>query len=456
METKKFSLKEFVISEKFYFWFIVTLMIAIPVGELITELFNRPYISQPYILAVYGGMGFVSVIMFFVKNVKSGNLNIYPSDIFFILLVLFLILTFLFADGSASIIGSPVLFEEWPLHSFAYFSLMFAGTMITDDKLRKGVLYAFAAVALFHCVIAFPQSFGKAISYCCDDIAYHIKTHAIYGFTANCNFFAALSTMFSALSAGLFIFSEKGKKKWLFLALYILCFYCSIGTTARIAWLGAMGTHGLYIISFIVMKAKKYDSEKLKKHILNWGIIIAAVTVILAYFTVSTDTLTTGLDETLNELNNTGGFDAFGSNRGYIWKFGFEAIPDNWIFGIGLNNYVKCFYSNPRYIEGEYIAFLAHNEYLNVLVTQGVFAAINYMAFLVYSCVIGVKTVINTENDERRAATWILLGMFAGYAAQALVNNSVINVAPYFWITVGMTMPKCEQKIFKPKLKHKA
>ncbi len=45
--------------------------------------------------------------------------------------------------------------------------------------------------------------------------------------------------------------------------------------------------------------------------------------------------------------------------------------------------------------------------------------------------------------------------MFAGYAAQALVNNSVINVAPYFWITVGMTMPKCEQKIFKPKLKRK-
>ena len=454
MEIKKFSLKEFVISEKFYFLFIVTLMIAIPVGELITELFNRPFISQPYILAVYGFIGIVSVILFFVKNAKSGNLNIYPSDIFFILLVLFLILTFLFAGGSSSIIGSPVLFEEWPLHSFAYFSLMFAGTMITDDKLRKGVLYAFAAVAFFHCAIAFPQSFGKAISYCYGSIAFHLKTHAIYGFTTNCNFFAALSTMFSALSAGLFMFSEKGKKKWLFLALYILCFYCSIATTARIAWLGAMGTHGLYIISFIVMKAKKYDSEKLKKHVLNWGIVIAASAAILAYFAIFTDILTSGLNETLNDLNGND-FDAFGSWRGYIWRFGFEAIPDHWLFGIGLNNYEECFYSNPKYVSGEYVAFLAHNEYLNVLVTQGVFAAVNYMAFLVYSCVIGVKTVINTENDERRAAAWILLGMFAGYAAQALVNNSVINVAPYFWITVGMTMPKCEQKIFKPKLKRK-
>lgn len=460
METKKFSLKEFIISEKFYFWFIVTLMIAIPLGELIMELFKKPYISQPYILAVYGGVGFVSVILFFVKNAKSGKLDIYPSDIFFMLLVLFLILTFLFAKGSASLVGSPVLFEEWLLHSFAYFSLMFAGTMITDDRLRKGVLYAFAAVALFHCAVAFPQSFGKTISYCYGSIVYHLKTRAIYGFTTNCNFFAALCTMFTALSAGLFIFSGKGKKKWLFLALYVLCFYCLIATTARIAWLGAIGTHCLYMISFIVMKAKKYDSEKLKKHVLNWGIIIAAAVVLLIYFANFTSILSTGVEETVSDVSNSGssgsGFDDFGSKRGYIWRFGFEAIPDNWLFGIGLNNYEECFHSNPRYTEGDYIAFLAHNEYLNVLVTQGVFAAINYMAFLVYSCVIGVKTVINTENDERRTAAWILLGMFAGYAAQALVNNSVINVAPYFWITVGMTMPKCEQKIFKPKLKRKA
>ena len=91
-------------------------------------------------------------------------------------------------------------------------------------------------------------------------------------------------------------------------------------------------------------------------------------------------------------------------------------------------------------------AFFAHNEYLHTIVTQGVFAGINYIAMLVYAVVTGVKTVINTENYEKRAITWILLGMFAGYAAQAFVNGSVINVAPYFWIVVGMTMPKCDQK----------
>ncbi len=90
-----------------------------------------------------------------------------------------------------------------------------------------------------------------------------------------------------------------------------------------------------------------------------------------------------------------------------------------------------------------------HNEYLHILVTQGVFAAVNYISMLIYACAAGVRTVVNTKDEEKRKLTWILLGMFAGYAAQALVNSSLINVAPYFWLTVGMTMPKSEQKVLR-------
>ena len=90
-----------------------------------------------------------------------------------------------------------------------------------------------------------------------------------------------------------------------------------------------------------------------------------------------------------------------------------------------------------------------HNEYLHTLVTQGVFAVINYILLLVYSFVTGVKNVIKTTDDNKRTITWIFLGMFIGYAAQAFFNSSVINVAMYFWIIVGMTMPKASQKPLK-------
>ena len=75
---------------------------------------------------------------------------------------------------------------------------------------------------------------------------------------------------------------------------------------------------------------------------------------------------------------------------------------------------------------------------------------------LIYACIIGIKVVIHTKDDEERRITWILLGMFIGYATQAFFNSSVINVAPYFWIVVGMTMPKKHQKPILKKQKNEA
>lgn len=446
METKKFSLGEFIVSEKFYFWFIAATMAAIPVGEFITELYNRPYVSQPYILAVSGCIGFVSVLLFFGKNAGSGKFELYPSDVFFILLVLFLTLTYIFAGG-VGMIGDPVLFQEWMIHFLAYYSLMFAGTMLNDNKLRKAALYVFALVALFNGIVAFPQSFGLYITNCLDEpTGLHMKARMIYCFTQNCNSFAGLSVIFTAVSAGLFIFSESKRKKIIFFILYLLCFYCSIASTARIAWLGNIGVQCLYIISFTVMKIKKYNKEKLKNHFICWTLIIAVSAALLVYFALFTNVLQSGLQETLNDMSKDKGFEDFGSKRGYLWRFAIEAIPDNWLFGTGVSNFEVVFSSNPRYRQGDFFAFFAHNEYLHTIVTQGVFAGINYIAMLIYAAVTGVKTVIGTEDDEKRSITWILLGMFAGYAVQAFVNGSVINVAPYFWIVVGMTMPKCDQK----------
>jgi len=36
--------------------------------------------------------------------------------------------------------------------------------------------------------------------------------------------------------------------------------------------------------------------------------------------------------------------------------------------------------------------------------------------------------------------------MFFGYTTQAMFNSSVVNVAPYFWITLGMCLTKKHQR----------
>ena len=44
--------------------------------------------------------------------------------------------------------------------------------------------------------------------------------------------------------------------------------------------------------------------------------------------------------------------------------------------------------------------------------------------------------------------TWTLLAMFTAYVVQALFNSSVVNIAPYFWITAGMVLCKDDQRPF--------
>ena len=67
---------------------------------------------------------------------------------------------------------------------------------------------------------------------------------------------------------------------------------------------------------------------------------------------------------------------------------------------------------------------------------------INYLALLIFAGAGAVKSVINDTSKERRAVTWILLGMFITYCVQALFNGSVTYVAVYFWFITGLITPR--------------
>ena len=154
------------------------------------------------------------------------------------------------------------------------------------------------------------------------------------------------------------------------------------------------------------------------------------------------DALSLGLRKFSYELGND--FDNMGSHRGYIWRYGIQSVPANWLFGVGLDNYKYAFTSNPNWHEGMYYQSKGHNEYLHLMVTQGVPALLNYLAMLIYIISAGVKNVIKNIGENKSYITWIYLGMVTGYMAQAIFNSSVINVAIYFWIALGLVLPDKE------------
>lgn len=142
------------------------------------------------------------------------------------------------------------------------------------------------------------------------------------------------------------------------------------------------------------------------------------------------------------KYNNSGvsSLETYGSNRIWLWKNTIKLVPKYWLHGTGIDNFTQVFRDNLSE-KDKNISYLggalfdrAHNEYLHLLVTQGAFAFVTYLALLILIFIKGIKS--------KDTMVWILLFGFVGYAIQAFTNISVYNVAPFFFIVMGMLVGK--------------
>ena len=132
-----------------------------------------------------------------------------------------------------------------------------------------------------------------------------------------------------------------------------------------------------------------------------------------------------------------------GSDRLLLWKCGLESVPHHWLTGIGLDNYRQVFYEKYGNVEIPFFRDKAHNEFVHVLVTQGVFAFAAYIFIYFRTVVINVKQIFSGDDESSGSLNWIFLAMFVTYAAQSFFNTSVISVAPHFWLVLGL-LNACE------------
>ena len=454
-------------SDKVFCYLSMALFLALPIVEIITEVLGKnkikvigprpPYPSyfQPYVVAVFGALLALAIILNVVSRIVNGKFKLYVADIFFVTLFIFMLLSMAFSVNPGVFAGGSKYYCERPEIFLCYYCLYYAGTMIEDPKLRKKMLYTYFVVALIQGVVAFLQTFRIEIHYCLF-LYNRASTKAAYGLLQNTNFYGALSLVFVAAVSGLFIFSSvlfKSKNikytKWVFFAAALLLFYTMLASYSRLAWLGFAGMICTYIISFIVMRKSTMDKAKLKKIVTDFLIMCGGFLVVILITTLATNIVTSRVKETATDTLAKVGDDNFGHGRGRIWRAGLHSIPKHWVTGIGLDNYAQAFRELPDWHKGDFIQDKGHNEYLHTLVTQGVFALINYLAVLIYAAVNAVKRIIKETDDVKRCLHWIFLVIFAAYACQAILNSSVLNVAPYFWIIIGLLTPRTKPISFK-------
>ncbi|EWM55311.1 O-antigen ligase family protein [Ruminococcus flavefaciens] len=446
---------EIITSEKGFFVYIVFVMIALPVTEIFDEMHSNVFVSQPTIVEMAGYFGIFAFIVHFLKHQK---IKYYLTDVLYFLLFVFALLSAVFSkDKYATFHG--FYYDEWLFNFVGYFSLMLAGTMIKDKQLRKNIINVFILVTVIQTLFAALQTCGIYIGECYYDNNLIMELRRSYGLLQHSNWYAGFSVLLFACTSGVFLFTENKVTRNITYVISLISFYTLLSAEARLAWVGIFVYLLFIVVSLAVMKHKKLEKEKFISILRRLGLLIIGMAAVVAFVILVCGKITGKISQTSAEIANTKGegatTDGLGTRRMYIWKYGLRSVPDNWAFGIGLDNYRDVFYKSPDYYEGMYTQGKGHNEYIHYLVTQGVFQLITYLTLLIYTAVTGIRSVIRSEDKEERYINWIFLGMFFGYIAQACFNSSIVNVAPYFWITLGMCLSKKNQHCFGYAAEHK-
>ena len=426
-----------VTSDKAFLVYIISCMIMMPLCEFLYETRGYMYYGSDNVATNYAVIGLVLCSLDLFLN-KRGR---YWSDFFYLSLYFFMATSIVFSCDISILSGSKqaLITLEVPEYYILYYSMLYMGFRISSLQYRCYVLGTVIAVSLFQGVIGIFQSFGYKIV----DVQWGETTYQVYGLTQNTNFYGGLSVLFVGCCMAGFIFAEKRWIKITMSLALLVAVYCSINSMARLAWVGDMTMLIFIPASISILKKKCSQSQEQCDEYLKrfyYSLIIVLVAVCLSILNPNeSGLLLSRLLKTSDEL--FGPMEEVGSGRGRIWYYCISSVPKHWATGVGLSNLYWCFEENPNYHPGDYRTGYAHNVYLQVLATQGVFAFVNYMALLVITTVKSVKLIINTGNNRERIITWTLLTMFVGYCVASFFNCRVFYVEFYFYAIIGLLNP---------------
>ncbi len=139
------------------------------------------------------------------------------------------------------------------------------------------------------------------------------------------------------------------------------------------------------------------------------------------------------------------GKEKLGSSRGYIWSRTIPLLKNCLVTGYGPDNFVYAFPQNDllakyyAYNEGFYVTVdKPHNLYLQIFVNNGLIALIAFLAICVFYLVDCIR-LYALRKEYRQEQIYGISVMLAvvGYLAAGLFNDSVVSVAPVFWILLG-------------------
>lgn len=141
------------------------------------------------------------------------------------------------------------------------------------------------------------------------------------------------------------------------------------------------------------------------------------------------------------------GKEKLGSARGYIWSRSLPMLKDTLLIGYGPDNYPLHFPQNDFF--GKWYAYgtpymivdKPHNLYLQIALNQGVVALIAFLVVMILYIVQSIKLYACKEAYSiKEIMGSACLVAVVGYLGAGLFNDSVVSVAPIFWVILAFGM----------------
>ena len=139
------------------------------------------------------------------------------------------------------------------------------------------------------------------------------------------------------------------------------------------------------------------------------------------------------------------GKEQLASARGYIWSRSLPLLKDTLILGSGPDTFSFDFPQHDMlgklyaYGTTNMIISKAHNLFLQIGLNNGVVALIAFVILIMVYIVDSFKLyALKNKYDEKQILGSILALSVIGYLFTGLFNDSVICVAPIFWIILGV------------------
>lgn len=382
---------------------------------------------------ISGGIG---LLLYIISKIKNFHFNKYEI-IVFVMIILSCLSLISAIDINTAIFGKTGRFEGL-LVWLSYYIFILNAMNIKNKHYLQVIAFIISAHMLSNIYFGLYQLgiFHKPTSFYVNSV-----TSYATGFLGNSNFLGSLSTIFYGLILGLFIKVEFGWRKFFLLIILLIANLGVLINGAMSAIVAIIAINCVCFIQIIAWLIKKKKNSLIYLGSLIVG-IISFVSVFYIYSLNNTkikNDIGEMLDQTKSVIVDKKAEDNYGTNRFYIWRKTLEKIDEVPLTGCGIDNF-QNFFSDPIITE-KYVIFVdkAHDDYLQKAICEGIISGIVFVVFLL---MIFFKGLISKLSP----IYYGLFLAFTSYSVQALFNISFINVAPIYFIIIGLLIGGLKKK----------